>query len=181
MGISGQLSQMLLLLLTFGTPFLAPIVFCFVWRMRGARLRKQILWLSGGAFVAWCSLFIIHVINVGPGRSGVVTQGFSPLGREYCIVQTYTGLVEPYRVSFYIRDARGVWQWNALAHDDNAWRSPNVSFSEASIVVTREHNYRREIQLMDGSIRQHSDVAAYNQPANLTAAELSALHDRAYK
>ncbi|MGC4074525.1 MAG: hypothetical protein QM760_18905 [Nibricoccus sp.] len=96
-------------------------------------------------------------------------------------MQTYTGLIEPYYVSFYVRDAHGVWQWHLLAHDDNAWRSPRVSFGEKAIVVTREGKYRREIPLDADRIRQHPDVVQSNQPASLTVAQLSALHDQKYR
>ena len=74
---------------------------------------------------------------IRPWQSKILTRGYSPEGREYCVVQTFKGFVEPYQVSFYIRDAEGIWRWNYLAHQDNGWKAASVTFSQGAAQIVR--------------------------------------------
>lgn len=169
----------MMLLLFFGTPVVCLILLYrnregpFPWR------RRALLGVSGSVLLTWLTLVGGYVVHVGPWRSGILCQGVSPEGQEYFAVQTFKGFIEPYQVSFYIRDARGVWQWHALGHDDDAWRGIAVKFTPEAIVVTHTGSYRREIPRRGTGI--HQDSETYNQPAKLSAAEVAELHQREYR
>ena len=121
MQTTAQFLQLLLLVLVFGTPVFMPVIFCIYWRKRRVSFRRSVLWLSGGMFATWMSLFSYQSVRVGPWQSGALAAGSSPDGHEYLVVQTYGGFFERYRVSFYIRDSNGIWHWNYLGHENDSW------------------------------------------------------------
>ena len=88
-----------------------------------------VLALIAGLVPAW--------LIIRPWQSKILTRGYSPEGREHCVVQTFKGFIEPYQVSFYIRDAEGVWRWNYLAHQDNGWKTATVTFSQGAAQISR--------------------------------------------
>lgn len=125
-----------------------------------------------------------YVVAVCPGRSGVLSQGTSPSGQEYCVVQTFKGLVEPYQVSFYIRDTSRVWRWNYLEHEDNAWRSAAVEFTGGNAMVSRNGKPFREIAMPTGIV----DIATvsggyvdYYCPPEFTVEDVLRFHNNKYR
>ncbi len=113
--------------------------------------------ITAGTAICLAYLLAIgfHVITVGPYKSGVLAQGNSPSGSEYCVVQTYKafGLIgEPYQVSFYMRDTDRVWRWQYLAHQDNAWRDLIVTFNGSKARVSHRGYPVRELPLPTGSM-----------------------------
>jgi len=113
-------------------------------------------------------------VRVGLGRSGIITSGTLPDGREYCVVQTYRDLVEPYQVSLYVRDIAGTWDWYYLEHEDNAWRDARVEFHDGHATVHRNGELFREIEL--SSVFKNESL-----PASLTIAEVEDRHHKKYK
>lgn len=162
--------------IVFGIPLLC-LGFCFGNREKPASGKARIArGISGGVFLLWLALMIALLVKMGPWRTGVLCQGFSPDGREYCVVQSHEVLFE-FRVSFYLRNAEGVWQWHYLAHDDDSWRSASVEFTSETIRITREGKFEREFPRGAGTPRG-SDSGEYNQPAWATVAEVFSAHDR---
>lgn len=124
-----------------------------------------------------------YAVCIGPGRSGIVAHGWSPQGREYCIVQTFKTMAEPYQVSFYIRDAGGVWRWNYLAHQDSVWRSAIVSFSDGFAHVSRDGVPFRDIRVPTNRFdlaKVELDRGNYC-PSNFTANDLLSFHNRKFR
>lgn len=93
-----------------------------------------------GAIAVWFA-------SVRPWQSKILAQGHSPEGREYCVVQTFKDLVEPYQVSFYVRDSDGIWRWNYLEHEDKGWKSARVTFSDGSALIERNGVRFKEIEI----------------------------------
>ncbi len=73
-----------------------------------------------------------------PWHSRILTQGTSPSGREYCVVQAFSDVSEPYRVAFYLRDAGGVWRWHYLGHEEPAWTTAEVRFHDDEALIFRD-------------------------------------------
>jgi hypothetical protein len=137
-----------------------------------------------GVACAYVILVLAYVSTVGPGRSGIVAQGTSPEGRQYCIVQTYKGLIEPYQVSFYIRDPSGVWMCNPLAHQDFAWRSATVTFSNGIGHIAREGELFRDVPVLTNSVDLASVLPGYRDfycPSNFTAEDVLSFHNKKNK
>jgi hypothetical protein len=127
--------------------------------------------------IAW------YFAMVRPGQSGVVVTGESQDGREYCIVQTYRDLIEPYQVSLYVRDSAGSWRWHYLEHEDNAWRSARVEFQGAQVVVYRNSERFREIELDREAIEKVTPELTRKEralPAELSVNEVARLHHVRY-
>lgn len=53
---------------------------------------KAMIGIGASIWLAYFSAIIVHMVWVAPYRSGIVSQGKSPDGLEYCIVQTYKTL-----------------------------------------------------------------------------------------
>ena len=87
------------------------------------------------------------LVSIRPWQSKVLAHGFSPDGREYCVVQTFKDLIEPYQVSFYIRDKEGIWRWNYLEHEDDGWKSATVVFSGETAQIQRDGVLFKEFAL----------------------------------
>lgn len=120
----------------------SPSITSRIKRMMGATL--------GLAYVA---LIAAYLSWVGPWQSGVVTRGFSPEGREYCIVQTFKALIgEPYQVSFYIRDTNGLWRSHYLAHEDPSWSGATVDFRGGSANVFLDGTRKATIPIPTGTV-----------------------------
>lgn len=141
--------SMVLILLVAGFIFIVfPILLLlFNVTLLARKGALKIKLLSLGGLVISLVPITLFLLMVGPWRSGVLIQGMSPAGNEYCIVQTYKNLFEPYQVSFYIRDEEGLWHWNYLEHEDNAWRSADVKFKDKMVVVFRNGKAFKEIEL----------------------------------
>jgi hypothetical protein len=143
---------------------------------------RKVLWGIGvGIASAYLAFLCWQFYWAAPGHSGIVTQGTSPGGQEYCVVQSYQDLVEPYRVSFYIRDTSGVWHWNYLEHEDLAWRSAKVEFLGDVALVSRDGVPFREIPLpakpVDWAAIKPDERNSYC-PSNFTVAEVVQSHHR---
>lgn len=100
-----------------------------------------------------------HLYFGGPWHTRIVTQGTSPSGQEYCVVQTFQDLVEPYQISFYIRDTNRVWRWNYLDHEGYAWRTASVAFSATQAMVFCNDELFQNIPMPTGSV----DIAAVSK------------------
>jgi len=110
--------------------------------------------LAGWGIVASAALLSVigwWVARIGPGMSGVVASGASPEGREYIVVQTFKGLIEPYQVSLYVRDDAWLWRWHYLEHQDNAWRKARVDVVGGEAVVHRNGEHFADLELVHNS------------------------------
>ncbi len=128
-------------------------------------------------------IIVAYLMQIGPGRSGIIARGYSPEGREYCIVQTFKGFGEPYQVSFYIRDTNGIWHWNYLAHQDNAWRKATVDFKAGKGIarVSRGAGHFRDVPLPTQSVDLATVPAGYRSdycPSNYTAEDVLRVHNQ---
>lgn len=97
-----------------------------------------------------------HLYWGGPWHSRVLAHGVSPSGQEYCVVQSFQDWVEPYQISFYIRDTNRVWRWNYLDHEGYAWRTASASFTGEKVTVYRNGIPYRSLAMPTGTV----DVAA---------------------
>ena len=79
-------------------------------------------------------LFLLVSDMKGHANTKILTQGFSPEGREYCVVQVFMG--EPFQVTFYMRDPDGVWHDEFVAQDFYyAWDYARVAFENGKANV----------------------------------------------
>jgi hypothetical protein len=130
--------------------------------------------LPVAAFVAW----------VRPWQGGILVQGQSADGQEFCVVQTFKGLVEPYQVSFYIRDNNRVWRWNYLEHEDTAWRSASVEFVSGKAIVSRNGKPFREVGMPTGTFDLASVPSGYVDdycPPEFTVQDVLRFHNGKYQ
>ena len=88
-----------------------------------------------------------------PGQKGLLCAGYSPTGREYCVVQSFKCWLEPYQVSFYIRDPGGLWHWNYLEHEDTGWRTADVEFHQDRAVISRNGKPFRTVELAQDAMQ----------------------------
>jgi hypothetical protein len=170
----------LLVFLLLGVPLLLAVAVFRCSRAPHPSGSRVGLVLSLSLLVGWAAWIVGSVVRIGPGQSGIVCRGFSPEGQEYCVVQTFKDFVEPYQVSFYLRDAEGTWQWHYLAHDDGTWRPTVVEFTAEAVRISRKGKLEREIPRPGAVIRQFPDYEKSNLPRALTAADVAADHDRRY-
>ena len=175
------------LALLFITPLFLVVPFVVVvWGVirfrKSAPGLRRLLWRGIVSVISvYFVLLLTLLFHAGPGHSRIVTQGTSPLGQEYCVVQSFQDLVDPYRVSFYIRDAGKVWHWNYLEHEDLAWRSAKLEFRGDIAVVSRNGVPFREISLPTNTVDMATIPTGYRYyycPANFTAAEVFQFHNR---
>jgi hypothetical protein len=133
--------------------------------------------LSLGVIATWLA-------SIRPWQSQVLAQGYSPGGREYCVVQTFRDLVEPYQVSFYIRDLDGVWRWNYLEHEDNGWKSARVSFHEGIVRIERNGVKFREIEVPNDQVDLSTILPGYRDrycDSGFSVDDIFAFHNRKYE
>jgi hypothetical protein len=112
------------------------------------------------------------------------TEGVGVTLTEYCVVQTFKDLGEPYQVSFYIRDTNGVWRWNYLEHEDIAWRSASVKFSNDKAIVYRNGIDFKEIAMPTGTIDLASVPGGYVDyycPSEFAAQDVLNNHNNKYR
>jgi len=144
---------------------------------------KLFLGIGVGIVCVYGILAARYMMMIGVGKSGIVARGVSPEGREYCIIQTFKGWAEPYQVSFYIRDAAGVWRWNYLAHQDNAWNSATVTFSGGVAHVNRDGRFYRDVELPTNTVDLANIQPGYRSeysPSNFTAEDIFSFHNKKY-
>jgi hypothetical protein len=170
-----------LLLFLVGVPALG-VWLTFGSQHSGTATRRRIRVGAGTTLLlVWGGLLATHAIQVRPWQSGILARGMSPDGREYCVVQTFQGFFEPYRVSLYVRDATGIWHWHYLAHQDHAWRSISVGFTADEIVVARDGVERRRFPRKIAPVDLTTVLPGYAmhyRSANLTADEVAEFHHR---
>jgi hypothetical protein len=145
---------------------------------------KLFLGLGVGIVFVYGILVVGYLMMIGAGRSGIVARGSSPEGREYCIVQTYKGWTEPYQVSFYIRDASGVWRWNYLAHQDTVWNSATVTFSGGMAHVNHDGSPVRDIPLPTNTVDLTKIEPGYRDdysPSNFTPEDILSFHNKKFR
>jgi hypothetical protein len=145
---------------------------------------KRFLSIGIGTLCVYVLLILGYALLVWPGQSRIVAHGTSPMGREFCIVQTYKSWAEPYQVSFYIRDSAGVWRWNYLAHQDFAWRSATVDFDNGIAHVSSGGHRYREILLPTNTVDLTKIEPGYRNeycPSNFTAADILSFHNKWFK
>ena len=135
-------------------------------------LRRGRIMVAAGAIPLLVMVFLVggYLYWACPGHSKILTEGTSPSGQEYCVLQVHNGsLTEPYTVSFWIRDTNGVWRWNYLDHESLAWGSAVVTFSAEQAHVSSDGEPFRDIQMPGGIV----DMAA--NPGHYKARELTAI------
>ena len=179
---TGILIVVLVLTVLVGTPLIC-IVFGLKKR-KSSRSATVLLWTGIIILAAYFSAVVAFVVWVGPGRSGVLARGKSPTGQEYCVVQTFKGLTEPYQVSFYVRDASGIWRWNYLEHQDVAWRTATVDFSNGVAHVSHNGATVRDILLPTNTVDLATVQPGYRDdycPSNFTAEDILAFHNKKFK
>lgn len=145
------------------------------------------LMIGTGSAICLGYLFTIvsYIAEVGPYRSGILSQGISPDGAEYCVVQTYKPLgllAEPYQVSFYRRDVDRIWRWEYLAHQDNAWRDVTVAFRDGKVQVSHRGYPVRELSLPTARIdAQTMHEGDDYLPASYSAEDVLKWHNTKFK
>ncbi len=145
---------------------------------------KLLVGAGVGILCVYGLMTFAYAACIGPGRSGIVAHGWSPEGREYCIVQTFKTIAEPYQVSFYIRDRDGVWRWNYLAHQDSVWRSATVSFSGGFAHVSRDGNPFRDIRVPTNRVDLAKVEPGYRDdycPPNFSENDLLSFHNKKFR
>lgn len=148
-----------------------------------ARGRPKILRVVGiyglGLFGLYAAALAWGVWRIGPWRSGVVAHGFGAEGREFCVVQTYKAIVEPFQVSLYERRPGEQWRWHYLEHEDVGWRSATVTFQDGRARVTRNGAPFTEIALAAGSLGTETATTAetISCPAHYSVEQVRAFHD----
>jgi len=167
--------------LFFGVPLGAGFFLFRLSKTANSPFRQIGFGLGGPVLLAWVGMFVAYLARLGPGQSGMLAQGFSPEGREFCVVQKFQDFFEGYRAAFYLRDATGVWQWVYLAHDDNTWKPATVEFTPTSVRIIRHGVLQREIPRRGDTIEPALDGSSENRPAHLTAAELAAGYQRRFR
>lgn len=109
-------------------------------------LRKSLyafLWVAGGAVLVLGALFLAVV---QPGGSGDLARVRLPDGSEYKISQHCNWSPEPYRVTFFIRSAEGVWNGLYVDHQAMRWRNVSMVWDQPSdCVVVTERGTRRAV------------------------------------
>ncbi len=137
MNYTGLLILLLALVVLVGLPVLCIVAGVVRLKTLGWRSARVLLTFGTGVLGFYLALLVAYIVSVGPWRSGILTQGKLPEGREFCVVQSFKDMFEPYQVSFYVRDEAGVWHWNYLEHEDVAWRTAAVTFSNSVAYVSR--------------------------------------------
>lgn len=174
----------LLLTILVGIPLFCVVLGFKLFKTCSSLAAKVLLGTGIAILCAYLLATLAFVLWVGPGRSGILAQGTSPEGREYCVVQTFKDMFEPYQVSFYIRDAAGVWRWNYLEHQDVAWRSARVDFSNGVARVSRNRVPFRDIGLPTNTLDLSSMQPGYRDdycPSNFTVDDILRFHNRKFK
>lgn len=175
------LALSLIFTLFVGMPMVVVVWGVIRFRKSAHGLRKLMWGSVVGVTSAYFVLLLSLLFYASPGHSRIITQGTSPKGQEYCVVQSFQDLVEPYQVSFYIRDTGGVWHWNYLEHEDLAWRSAKVEFRGDIALVSRNGVPFREISLPTNMVDMATIPTGYRYyycPANLTAEEVFQFHNQ---
>ena len=168
-----------LLLIFLGIPSLVLLFGALLLNLSRPRSGRIVTAVGALLLLAGIASLAVVMRTMGPGHSGFVAQGTSPDGKEYCIVQTWKDWGEPYQVSFYIRDADGVWRWNYLAHQDIAWRSAQVEFDQGTAFVFRNGNLFREMALPSDTVELAAILPGYRHhfcPPTYSAEDVFAFH-----
>ena len=135
-----------------------------------------LLLISFGVIATW-------LVSIRPWQSKILAHGQSPEGREFCLVQTFRDLAEPYQVSFYIRDANGIWRWNYLGHQENGWKSGTVTFSNGSAFIERNGVMLKEIEIPTESVDLVGVLPGYRHHylgSEFTTDDVFAFHNQRY-
>ena len=130
-----------------------------------------------GVVAAW-------LVSIRPWQSKVLAQGYSPEGREYCVVQTFKNLVEPYQVSFYVRDSDGIWRWNYLEHEDDGWKSARVTFPAGSARIERNGSQFKEIEIPNDQVDLTTVLPGYRYQycdSGFSVDDVLAFHNQKYR
>jgi len=173
-------------LVVFAVVALAPLAcICFgLSRVINKSSGGKLLLGIGVGIVCVCGVLVAgYLMMIGAGRSGIVARGTSPDGREYCIVQTYKGWAEPYQVSFYVRDASGIWRWNYLAHQDTVWNTATVTFNGGVAHVSRDGRHYRDVPLPTNTVDLATIQPGYRDEyceSNFTPEDILSFHNEKF-
>jgi hypothetical protein len=159
----------------FGLPFALG-----VWSQRVPRFtRRPDMTILGAVTLVYLPVLAAFLFWVGPWRSGVVVAGKSRDGRDYCVVQTFQDLAEPFRVALYVRTDGGAWRWYYLEHEDCGWRSARVEIVDGVAHVLRNGAWFRDVPLSNAAPDLRAlapDERGRYRPASYDAARLAADH-----
>jgi hypothetical protein len=81
--------------------------------------------------------FFLVIVN--PGGDGKLASLQLPDGTQYVVAQRCNWNLEPYTVSFYMKDSNGKWGWCYIDHQASRWHDVDIKYNEASdsVVVTK--------------------------------------------
>ena len=134
--------------------------------------------------VLMLGIIAVVLIAIRPWQSKILAHGFTPQGREYCVVQTFRDFVEPYQVSFYVRDAQGIWRWNYLEHEDNGWKSATVKFTGNSALIERNGVQFKDIKIPSDQVDLSTVLPGYRDQycdKDFSVEEVFTFHNQKYK
>lgn len=160
----------------------APVLLiAFGWRAAKRGLLRGRIMCGFGAVLLLAVLMpvVYHLYLGGPWHTRIVTKGISPSGQEYCVVQAFQDLAEPYQISFYIRDTNRIWRWNYLDHEGYAWRTASASFTGDKVTIYRNGKPYRSMEMPTGTVDIASvpkGYANYYCPAEFTVEDVFELH-----
>jgi Uncharacterized membrane protein len=156
----------------------------FMSGLRGARNVERrkffaILKLVAGAAICSLFLYVAGFCLHQSRQTKILAQGFSPEGREYCVAQTFNNIIEPFQVSFYMRDSEGIWRWSYLAHQDYSWSRVRVDFQNGKADVFKRGKFMRSIDAYVPLPADHPprDSATYDLSADLGVDDVFKAHN----
>ncbi len=113
---------------------------------------------NGGAFRAgvggvWTLAVVAAALFVadglGPRHERILDRGFTPDGREYCLLRVRDDGSRLADVRLYVRNEGGVWMWHDVEHDAWPWRSGGrLDFSDGTARVFRGDRFFRTVELL---------------------------------
>lgn len=164
-----------------GVPLAIALLFFRRFRPQWRLVRtpwRSAWWCTAAAYgVAMLAL----VVSSGFWRGGIVAAGQLADGREYCVVQTFQDLSEPFRVTLYVRTDDGAWRSYYLEHEADGWRSAEVELAGDRVRVKRDGVGFRDVAIVTRAVDLTAlppEERVLYQPATLDRAEIEAIHRR---
>lgn len=156
-----QIILLLVLLVILAFPFVLLIAGFGNSRRPRSRGSKVLIGSGVILILLYAAGFVQVIVAIGPGQSGLLASGATPDGREYCVVQTFKGWIEPYQVSFYVRDESGLWHKKYLEHEANSWKPVDVRFADGKAQVFSKGVLAREVDLPTETVELESILPGY--------------------
>lgn len=135
---------------------------------RGGRIVAGVAW-TGLALVA--AFFGYFIWISGPWFNGIIAHDTSPDGREYVLSQAWVDWFDEYDLRIFQRQEDGQW----LSYWGGYFWHPRNRNRLAEVVLDGQ-DHLPEIRLVDGSKRHFQHNKQSLHPADLSPADLHALH-----